>query len=152
VVEELEAAIALRLRRTGQIDVTAALEHIGPGRDSIEREIEAIQAQVVAIEERQYRLAILAEDGAIDIEAARRRTSELAEQLAAADRLLRQAQEKLTTLPDPTEMRQRLEEVAELVDLRSKPLEIVRNLLIRAGVRVYVENRQIVKIVFGELS
>lgn len=128
------------------------LERSGPGRATIEQEIEAIRAQSIVIEEKQYRLAILAEDGAIDIEAARRRTVELAEQLAATDRSLRQEQEKLTTLPDSTEMRQRLEEVAKLLDLRSIPLEEVRNLLMRAGVKVYVKNRQIVKIVFGELS
>ena len=152
VIEELEAAIALRLRCAGQIDVMAALKHIGPGRATIEQEIASIQARINAIEEKQYRLAILAEDGAIAIEAARRRTAELAEQLAATDRALREAQEKLTTLPDPGEMCQRLEQVAELVDLRSKPLEVVRNELLRAGVKVYVEDKEIVRITFGELS
>jgi len=150
IIENLEFAISKELQRPGGVE--AALNQIGPGRATIEQEIGAIQAQVAAIEDKQYRLAILAEDGAIDIEAARRRTSELAEQLAAADRSLRQAQEKLTTLPDPGEMCQRLEQVAELVDLRSKPLEVVRNLLLRAGVKVYVENREIVRITFGELS
>ena len=152
IIEKVEAAIALRLRRTGYIDVTAALEHIGPGRATIEQEIASIQMHIETIEEKQYRLAILAEDGAIAIEAARRRTSELAELLAAKSQELRQAQEKLTTLPDPAEMRQRLEQVAQHVDLRSRPLEETRQDLLRAGVKVYVENRQITKIVFGELS
>ena len=150
IIEFLEFAISKELQRPGGVE--AALEHIGPGRATIEQEIVSIRTHIETIEEKQYRLAILAEDGAIDIEAARRRTSELAEQLAAADRLLRQSQEKLTVLPDPTEMRQRFEQIAELVDLRSKPLEVVRNLLLRAGVKVYVENREIVRIVFGVLS
>jgi len=150
VIEYLEIAIAAELQRPGGVE--AALNQIGPGRATIEQEITSVQTQIKAIEEKQYRLAILAEDGAIDVEAARRRTSELAEQLAAADRSLRQAQEKLTTLPDLGEMRQRLEQVAELVDLRSKPLEVVRNHLLRAGVKVYVENREIIRITFGELS
>jgi flagellar motility protein MotE (MotC chaperone) len=126
------------------------LEQSRSGRAGIEREIEAIQAQISTIEEKQYRLAVLAEDGAIDVEAARRRTAELAEQLAAADRSLKQKQERLTTLPDPAEFRQRLERVAEHVDLRSAPLGVVRHDLLRAGVRVYVEKHKVVRIVFGE--
>jgi len=117
----------------------------------VEQEITAIQAQTAAIEKKQDRLADLAADGIIDTEAARRRTAALTEQLAAAGKALRDAKDRLTTLPDPAEMRQRLEQIAEHVDLRGRPLEEVRADLMRAGVRIYVEEHEIVKITFGEL-
>jgi len=149
IIEALQKVIEIELQRPGGIDAT--LEQIGPGRATVEQEITAIQAQITAIEKKQDRLADLASDGVIDREAARRRTAALAEQLTAAGKALKDANAQLTTLPDPAEMRQRLEQIAEHVDLRSRPLEEVRADLLAAGVRVYVEEHEIVKITFGEL-
>jgi len=149
IIEALQKVIEIRLQRPGGID--AALVEVGPGRATVEQEIEAIQAQITTIEAKQDRLADLAADGVIDTEAARRRTVALAEQLTATQSALKDAQDRLTTLPDPAEMRQRLEQIAEHVDLRSRPLEQVRADLLAAGVRVYVEEHKIVKITLGQL-
>ena len=149
IIEALQKVIEIKLQRPGGLE--AALEKIGPGRATVEQEIAAIQAQITAIETKQDRLADLAADGIIGRDAARRRTAALAEQLTAADKALADAKERLTTLPDPAEMRARFEQIVRHVDLRSRPLEEVRADLIRAGVRVYVEEHEIVKITLGEL-
>jgi len=149
IIEALQKVIEIELQRPGGIE--AALEKIGPGRATVEQEIEAIQAQITAIETKQDRLADLAADGIIGRDAARRRTAALAEQLTAADKALADAKERLTILPDPAEMRARFEQIVRHVDLRSRPLEEVRADLIRAGVRVYVEEHEIVKITLGEV-
>ena len=149
IIEALQKVIEIELQRPGGVD--AALGEMGPGRAAVEQEIEAIQAQITAIKVKQDRLADLAADGIIDTEAARRRTAALAEQITAADKALADAKDRLATLPDPGEMRQCLEQIAEHVDLCSRPLEEVRADLLAAGVRVYVEEHEIVKITLGEL-
>ena len=145
IIAVLEDALR-ELAKPGSLEV--ALESAQPARSVLIEAVEQAQTHVETIKEKQYRLAVLAEDQILDVDAVARRTAELAKQLQAADKILTGATQQLMALPDYDSRRASLAEALALPDLHSRPMDVTRGILHRAGLRVLVRNRQIERIEF----
>lgn len=145
VLEVLEEAIAAVLRQPGGID--EALDQAIQERGPLEQAIADAQTWITQVEEKQDRLSDLGAAGALDEASVRRVNRKLTEEHGTAQAALEDAQVALTLVPDPEEMRASLEAVADHL-LQYLPIEEARALLQRAGVRVWVEEREVVQIDF----
>jgi hypothetical protein len=149
--EAVVTALEEALRKFAQDPaiMEAALEAALPDRTALREDVERARACVAEVEVRQDRLAAAVAAGALDIDATRRHNEVLAADLDAATASLEEAWSRLATMPDQDVQRRYMEELIAEPSLRGVPIETARAVLQRAGVRVYVEEREIVKIVFG---
>jgi len=145
ILEALEEAIAMVLRRPGGIDemLEQALQERGP----LEQAIADAQTWITRVEEKQDKLTRLAVSDALDEASARRISRELAEERVKARAALEEARASLVLVPSREEMRGWLEAVIDH-PLQYLEIEEARALLQRAGVRVWVEEREVVGVDF----
>lgn len=99
------------------------------------------------------RLALAVAAGAIDARAARSANETLVADYDAAANRLREIDARLAQLPSPD---QQLEAALRLLDeipsIRDVPVDVARQALRDAGVRVWVEEGQIVRIEIGAVD
>ena len=145
ILEALEEAIAMVLRRPGGIDemLEQALQERGP----LEQAIADAQTWITRVEEKQDKLTRLAVSDALDEASARRISRELAEERVKARAALEEARASLVLVPSREEMRGWLEAVIDH-PLQYLEIEEARALLQRAGVRVWVEEREVIGVDF----
>lgn len=127
-----------------------ALEAALPGRLALEDAVGQAQQQVEAIKERKRRIVRAIHSGVISDDAETREVAlELEEALTAAQTQLHMVRDRLTKTPDQDAQRSALAYFITHPDLRAEPMDQVRARLQQAGVKVYVEDRQIVRVAFG---
>jgi site-specific DNA recombinase len=145
VLEALEQAIAAVLQQPGGID--EVLDRATQERGPLEQAIADARAWIARAEREQDKLTRLAMSGALDEASVRRVSRELEQEHDTAQAALKDARAALTLAPDREEMRVRLEAVTGHM-LQRLSIEKARALLQRAGVVVWVEERQVVGVDF----
>lgn len=149
VVRRVEQALAA-LRAMEPADLDAAMERYAPDRARLDRTRDVAAQTLRDAQERHTRLALAVADGAIDANAARRADARLLEEVAAARAALGNAEQALAALPSAQALREAVADALALPqDLRAAPLEEQRQALLRAGVRVWCEEGQVVRIEVG---
>ena len=99
---------------------------------------------------RLERLALAVADGTIDPRAARAANDTLVAEYDGARARIRELDERLAMLPDTQE---RIDAVLSMLDdvpsVRDVPLEVARRALLDAGVRIWCEDGEIVRVEIG---
>jgi site-specific DNA recombinase len=127
----------------------AALEEALPDRAVLKADVDQARARVREVKAQQDRLAAAVAAGALAVDAARRHNDGLAADLDAATTSLRDAEGQLAAMPSQDAQRQHMAALIADPRLRSVPIPEARAMLQRAGARVYVEEGEIVKVVWG---
>jgi len=149
VIDHLENGFR-ELAKPGALE--AALEKALPGRTALEDVIDQAQRQVEMIRERKRRLVRAIYESVVGDDAETREVAlELEETLSAAQAQLQTARDRLAKTPDQDAQREQLTYFIAHPNLRAGPMEKVRARLQRAGVKVYVRDRQIVHVGLGEV-
>jgi DNA invertase Pin-like site-specific DNA recombinase len=144
VIEAVEAFLAELRRLPGLLDRLVA-ESL-PEERKLREEIEAADAELAGLVERQRRLALAVGDGTISDSAARLADQEYTRRIRAVESTRLQARHELGGLPDFATRRRQLAKALEVVSLRDRDLEEARSALIRAGIKVMVDDGKVVEI------
>ena len=144
-------AIEQLLLRLQDPAALADLLQEGPDRVHLQRQHARALADVAAIDEKRHRLALAYADGTMLPGIYRDADDRLLDDLATATARRDAHAARLATLPTPGDLRTAvadlLERVAAAPDwLRTAPTPEIRAALLRSGIRIYVEERQIIRI------
>ena len=147
----LLAAIEQLLLQLQDPEALATLLRAGPDRTSLQRQHARALADIAAIDQKRQRLALAYADGTMLPGIYRTADDHLLEEMATATARRDTHAAALATLPAPDDLRAAvadlLERVAATPDwLRTAPTPEIRAALLRSGIRIYVENRQITRI------
>lgn len=130
--------------------IETALITAGPDRTALQSELGAAQGVLQAVETKRQRLALALADGKMTADIYRTTDDQLIEELERAAAHLIQTQTRLASLPSIEERRAALETLIIHPDwLRTGPIQQTRAALLQSGLRVLVENGQIVETIIS---
>jgi DNA invertase Pin-like site-specific DNA recombinase len=139
------AAYIQLLAQPGGIDVE--LERCVPDQTGLAADLERARGDVQRIRSRRDRLALLVSDGTMTADVYRSADDHLVEELEEAAARLAAAQTKLAAHPPLDEQRAQLTDLIATPGLLDDPANRLQ--LYRAGIRIIVEEREIVEIRLG---
>jgi DNA invertase Pin-like site-specific DNA recombinase len=153
VIEAVEKALAL-LSTDKEID--AALAQVAPEAADLEREVERARRAMQTVEEKRTRLALVLAEGQMSAGVYRDADDDLVTELERAAQTLAGAQRRLVAVPDLGERRRALVALRDMMLagqpsgwLKARPIATVRPLLLQVGIRVFCEDREILKVAVG---
>jgi DNA invertase Pin-like site-specific DNA recombinase len=127
-----------------------ALAQSAPDRADIKDQVRRAQATLQNVQAKRQRLALALADGQMTGDVYRLADDQLIEDLEHATHLVTDAQARLATIPSLDDRRAALQKlIATPAWLLDSPIEDVRPLLLRSGLRVHVENGQIVEVIIS---
>jgi site-specific DNA recombinase len=144
ITEAVETLLA-RLRENPRT-IDQMLEKTMPEERQLKAAVEEAKAELKVLEQKQISLGMAVVDGTISPSAARATDKKLLDQIDAVTATKTQAEQELAKLPDSELRRRRLREALGVTSLHNRDLETVRSALVRAGIKVMVEESEVVEI------